>query len=74
MKVTSPAGELDVVIRGAAVESGSVVVTAAVGSWEVKVYPGREDFKFFISVLFKPGVLILLLKRLVWESKEPPRM
>lgn len=64
MKVTSPAGELDVIIGETSIEGGSVVVNAGVGLWEVKIYLGPGDFKFFLSVLFKPGVLILLLKRL----------
>jgi hypothetical protein len=64
MKVTSPAGELDVIIGETSVEGGSVVVNAGVGLWEVKIYLGPGDFKFFLSVFFKPGVLILLLKRL----------
>ena len=64
MKVTSPAGELDVIIGKTSVEGGSVVVSASVGLWEVKIYPGPGDLKFFLSVFFKPGVLVLLLKRL----------
>ena len=65
MKVTSPAGELEVIITGTSVEGGSVVVNAGVGLWEVKVYLGPEDFKFFLSVFVKPKVLILLLKQLL---------
>ena len=64
MKVTSPAGELDVIIGKTSVEGGSVVVKAGVGLWEVKIYLGPGDFKFFLSVFFKPGVLVLLLRRL----------
>jgi len=72
MKVTSPAGELDVIIGETSVEGGSVVVNAGVGLWEVKVYLRPEDFKFFLSVFFKPEVLILLLKRLLWKTKQIP--
>lgn len=69
MKVTSPAGELDVVIGATSIEGGSVVVNAGVGLWEIKIYLGSGDFKFFLSVLFKPEVLILLLKRLFRRTK-----
>jgi hypothetical protein len=69
MKVTSPAGELDVIFGETSVEGGCVVVNAGIGLWEVKIYPGPEDFKFFLSVLFKHEVLILLLKRLFRRTK-----
>ncbi|MEW6143530.1 MAG: hypothetical protein AB1598_00780 [Thermodesulfobacteriota bacterium] len=64
MKVASPAGELDVIIKGTKVEGGSVVVDTGVGLWDVKVYLGPEDFKFIISMLLRPDILGLLLKRL----------
>lgn len=68
MKVTSPAGELDVIIGETSIEGGSVVVNAGVGLWEVKIYLGPEDIKFFLTVLFRPGVLILLLRRLLQSA------
>jgi hypothetical protein len=70
MKVASPGGELDVIITGTSVEGGSVVVDAGVGLWEVKVYLGPEDFKFIISLLLRPDVLGLLLKRLFSGAKK----
>jgi hypothetical protein len=72
MKVVSPAGELDVIVGKTAVEGGSVVVDAGVGIWQIKVYLGPEDFKFFLSVFFKPGVLYLLLKRFLSRSGQRP--
>lgn len=69
MKVASPAGELDVVIGETSIEGGSVVVNAGVGIWDVKIYLEPGDFRFFLSVLFKPGVLILLLRRLFRRTK-----
>lgn len=70
MKVKSPAGELDVVVGGTSVEGGFVVVDAGVGIWEIKVYLGPDDFKFFISVLLRPGVMFMLLKQLLWGTKQ----
>ena len=65
MKVVSPAGELDVIVGKTAVEGGSVVVDAGVGIWQIKVYLGPEDFRFFLSLLLKPKVLFLLLGKLI---------
>jgi hypothetical protein len=70
MKVASPAGELDVIITGTKVEGGSVVVDAGVGLWDVKVYLGPEDFKFIVSLLLRPDILGLLLKRLFSGAKK----
>ncbi len=64
MRVSSPAGELDVIVGETSVEGESVAVNASVGLWAIRVYLGPEDFKFFLSVFFKPRVLILLLRRL----------
>ena len=64
MKVTSPAGELDVIITGTAVEDDAVILNANVGVWEIRVFLGPRDFRFFFSLLFRPAVLLFLLKRL----------
>ena len=72
MRIKSPAGELDVVVGKTSVEGGYVVVDAGVGIWEIKVYLGPEDFKFFLSVFFRPGVILMLLKHfLPWTTKPP---
>lgn len=70
MRVKSPAGELDVVVGETSVEGGFVVVDAGVGIWEIKVYLGPEDFKFFLSVFFRPGVMFMLLKQLLCGTKQ----
>jgi len=70
MKVVSPAGELDVIVGKTAVEGGSVVVDAGVGIWQIKVYLGPDDFRFFLSLLLRPGVLIFLLKRLFPDARK----
>lgn len=69
MRVSSPAGELDVIVGETSVEGERVVVNASVGLWEIKVYLGPEDFKFFLSLFLKPGVFILFLKRLFRKTK-----
>ena len=72
MRITTPAGELDVVVGDTSAEGGSIVINARVGIWEVKVYIGPGDFKFFLRTFFNPKVLILLLKRLLRKAKQPP--
>jgi len=65
MKVTSPAGELEVAITGTSVEGESVVLNADIGVWDVRVFLGPCDFRFFFSMLFRTDVLLLLLKQLI---------
>jgi hypothetical protein len=64
MKITSPAGELNVIIRDTLVENDTVVVNAEVGVWEVRIHLGPRDFRFFFSLLFRRDVLLLLIKQL----------
>ena len=68
MKVSSPAGELDVIITNTSVEDDAVVVKADVGVWEVKIYIGPRDLRFFFSLLFRRGVLRLILKQLLTDA------
>ncbi len=62
MKIVSPAGELEAVFGNTSVEGGKVIIDAGVGIWQIKVHIGPEDLRFFLSVLFKPQVLYLILK------------
>ena len=74
MRIRSPAGELDVVIGETMVEGGYAVVEAGVGIWEIEVFLGPDDFKFFLSVLFKPGVMIMLLKHFLMPGARKTRV
>ncbi len=71
MKVTSPAGELEVAITGTSVEGESVVLNADIGVWEVKVLIEPADFRFFFSMLFRADVLLMLLKRFIPFRSRP---
>ena len=71
MKVTSPAGELEVAITGTSVEGESVVLNADIGVWAVRVFLGPRDFRFFFSMLFRADVLLLLLKQLIPFRSRP---
>ena len=70
MKVTSPAGELDVIIKGTTVEGEAVVLDAEVGVWEIRVLLGPRDFRFFVSLLFRTDVLLFLIRRLFSSSDD----
>ncbi len=73
MKVSSPAGDLDVFISNFVIEEDSVVFDAAVGVWQIRIHLGLGDFKFFLSVLFRMKVLLFLLKQLLRHpSKDTP--
>lgn len=65
MKVSSPAGDLDVSISGYVIEKDKVIFDAAVGVWLVKINLDISDFKFFLSVLFNPKVLLFLIKQII---------
>lgn len=74
MKVSSPAGDLEVAIHGFSIESENVVFDAAVGVWEVKVNLGLKDFKFFLSVLFNPKVMFFIIRNVFFNpTKKPPK-
>lgn len=73
MKISSPAGELEVFISDFVIEKDSVVFDAAVGVWQIRIHLGLGDFKFFLSVLFRLKVLLFLLRQLFRPaSKETP--
>lgn len=67
MKVSSPAGDLDVAIHGYSIEKDKVVFDAAVGVWEVKVNLGLRDFKLFLSVLFNPKIMLFIVRNIFFN-------
>jgi hypothetical protein len=71
MKVTSPADELEVSITGASVEGESVVFDADIGVWVVRISVEPRDLRFFLSMLFRADVLLLILKRLIPFRSRP---
>jgi len=72
MKVSSPAGDLEVAIHGYSIEQDKVVFDAAVGVWEVKVNLGLKDFKFFLSILFNPKVMLFVIRNIFFNSTKKP--
>ncbi|HSE83269.1 MAG TPA: hypothetical protein VLB01_01825 [Thermodesulfobacteriota bacterium] len=62
MKVISPAGDFEILIREAGVEGGSVVVKGQMGVWDSKIYLDPGDIWLITSLFFRPSVLFFLLK------------
>lgn len=62
MKVISPAGEFDFIIKGSSVEENFVVLKGQMGVWDSKIYLSPADIWLFVSIFFCPAVLAFLLK------------
>ncbi len=65
MKISSTAGELEVIIKDEAkIVDDTILLHAQMGVWNVQIYLGPGDFRFFFSFLFSRTVLTYLIKLL----------
>lgn len=62
MKVVSPAGDFEIVIKEAEVEGDSVVIKGQMGIWDSKIYLNPGDLWLFASIFLCPSVLLFLIK------------
>ena len=62
MKVSSPAGDFEIVIKGAGTEGDFVVLNGQMGVWDSKIYLSPSDLRLFASILIRPSILLFLLK------------
>jgi hypothetical protein len=62
MKVISPAGEFDFIVKGSSVEGDFVVLKGQMGVWDSKIYLSPGDIWLFTSIFLRPAVLVFLLK------------
>jgi len=62
LKVVSPAGDFEIVIKEAEVEGNSVVIKGQMGIWDSKIYLSPRDLWLFASIFFRPPVLLFLAK------------
>ncbi len=62
MKVSSPAGDFEIVIKGAGIEEDFVVLKGQMGVWDSKIYLSPSDLWLFASILLRPSILLFLLK------------
>jgi hypothetical protein len=62
LKVSSPAGDFEIVIKGAGIEEDFVVLKGQMGVWDSKIYLSPNDLWLFASILLRPSILLFLLK------------
>lgn len=65
MKISSPGGELEVLVGDYVIEGDDVVFDAEVGVWKIKIHLDAEDFKFIFSFLFRMRLILFLIKQLL---------
>lgn len=63
MKISSPGGELDVLVGDYVIEGDNVVFDAEVGVWKIKIHLDSKDFKFIFSFLFRIKFILFLIKQ-----------
>ncbi len=62
MKVSSPAGDFEIVVKDAGTEGDFVVLKGQMGVWDSKIYLSPSDLWLFASFLLRPSILLFLLK------------
>ena len=62
MKVVSPAGDFEILIKEAEVEGNSIIIKGQMGVWDSKIYLSPGDLWLFASIFLRPSVLLFLLQ------------
>ena len=62
MKVVSPAGDFEILIKEAEVEGNSVIIKGQMGVWDSKIYLSPDDLWLFASIFLRPSVLLFVLQ------------
>lgn len=62
MKVVSPAGDFEILIKEAEIEGNSVIIKGQMGVWDSKIYLSPGDLWLFASIFLRPSVLLFLLQ------------
>lgn len=62
MKVVSPAGDFEILIKEAEVEGNSVIIRGQMGVWDSKIYLSPGDLWLFASIFFRPSILLFILQ------------
>jgi hypothetical protein len=62
LRVSSPAGDFEILVKDAGVEGEFVVLKGQIGVWDSKIYLSPNDLWLFASILFRPSILLFLLK------------
>lgn len=75
MKVISPAGEFEFIVKDSSVEEDHVVMTGQMGVWDSKIYLTPADIWLFTSIFLRPSVILFILKlpfKFLFGSKRAP--
>jgi len=62
LKVSSPAGDFEIVVKDAGTEGDFIVLKGQMGVWDSKIYLSPGDLWLFASFLLRPSILLFLLK------------
>ena len=77
MKVISPAGEFEFIVKDSSVEEDHVVMTGQMGVWDSKIYLTPADIWLFTSIFLRPSVILFILKLpfkfLLGSKREEPK-
>ena len=62
MRVASPAGDFEILVKDAEIEGDFVILKGQMGVWDSKIYLSPSDLWLFTSILLRPSVVFFLLK------------
>ena len=62
MKVVSPAGDFEIIIKDATVRGDHVVLNGEMGVWDSEIFLTPSDIWQFTSIFLKPSVLLYIIK------------
>lgn len=62
MKVASPAGDFEIQIKGATVESDTIVIKGQMGVWDSTIHIQPDEIWGILVLMFRPSIMLLLLK------------
>ena len=62
MKVSSPAGDFEILIKDSSVEGDYVVLKGQMGVWDSKIYMSASDIWLSTTMFLRPSVLLFLIR------------
>jgi hypothetical protein len=62
LRVASPAGDFEILVKDAGIEGDFVILKGQMGVWDSKIYLSPSDLWLFTSILLRPSVVFFLLK------------
>jgi len=62
VKVASPAGDFEIQIKEATVESDTIVIKGQMGVWDSTIHIPSDEIWGILVLMFRPSIMLLLLK------------